>query len=252
MAAINQLDLAFVVDTTGSMGGLIAAAQKQMVGMIDTLSRAAQVDMQLGVVQYRDHPPQDQMVFEAFDLTRDLKTAKQYINSLRANGGGDEPEAVLAGLVAARTELSWRAHARRIAVLVGDAPPHGVGLRGDAFPHGCPSGETLHSTSARLEDKNIRLYAIGLTPAVTASFGQLSALTGGQYFSAGQGPEAIRQLEWLLTCEFGQLEFDQTVHDAWTNSANPSVEAIAERLAVPPARVAEAVSRLSQRDLLAL
>jgi hypothetical protein len=31
MPALNQLDLAFVVDTTGSMGGLISAAQKQMV-----------------------------------------------------------------------------------------------------------------------------------------------------------------------------------------------------------------------------
>ena len=34
---LNQLDLAFVVDTTGSMGTLIAAAQDQMIAMIDAL-----------------------------------------------------------------------------------------------------------------------------------------------------------------------------------------------------------------------
>jgi hypothetical protein len=33
--AINQLDLAFVVDTTGSMSGLIAAAQRQMNTMVN-------------------------------------------------------------------------------------------------------------------------------------------------------------------------------------------------------------------------
>jgi hypothetical protein len=208
--------------------------------------------MQLEVVQYRDHPPQDTMIFDAFDLTSDLKAAKKYIQSLHAAGGGDGPEAVLAGLVAARTELSWRAHARRIAVLVGDAPPHGVGAPGDSFRNGCPSGETVLSASARLEDKNIRLYAIGLTPAVASSFGQLSVLTGGQYFSVAQGPAGIRQLEHLLVSEFGQLDFDQNVHAAWLKNGAPSVEAIAEILAVPPARVAGAVTRLSQRDLLSI
>jgi hypothetical protein len=252
MNAINQLDLAFVVDTTGSMGHLLDAAQRQMIEMIDALRRAASVDMQLGVVQYRDHPPQDRMVYEAFDLTGDLAAAKKYIGRLRANGGGDECEAVFAGLVAAGNKLSWRVHARRIAVLVGDAPPHGVGARGDTFHSGCPSGETIHSASAQLEAKSIRLYAIGLTAVVADSFGKLSTLTGGQYFSAGQGPEAIRRLEQLLANEFGQLEFDQSVYSAWGKSDAPSVETIAELLAETPARVAGAVSRLSQRDLIAL
>ena len=31
---INAVDLAFVVDTTGSMGGLIQAAQNQMIAML--------------------------------------------------------------------------------------------------------------------------------------------------------------------------------------------------------------------------
>jgi hypothetical protein len=218
--------------------------------MIDTLSRAAKIDMQLGIVQYRDHPPEDQMIFDAFDLTSDLKAARKYIQSLHASGGGDACEAVFAGLVAARKELSWRANARRIAVLVGDAPPHGIGAPGDNFRKGCPSGETIQSTSAHLESKNIRLFAIGLTQAVADSFRQLSVLTGGRYFSAGKGPEAIKQLEQLLVGEFGQLEFDQNVYDAWETMPAPDVDAIAARLECTPARVAGAVTRLMQRDLL--
>ena len=67
---INAVDLAFVVDTTGSMGGLIAAAQNQMITMLEELTRAANINLWLGVVGYRDHPPQDKMVYSASDPTR--------------------------------------------------------------------------------------------------------------------------------------------------------------------------------------
>src|SRR5260221_45151 len=40
---INAVDLAFVVDTPGSMGGLIAAAQNQMIAMLEALARAANI-----------------------------------------------------------------------------------------------------------------------------------------------------------------------------------------------------------------
>lgn len=56
---LGALDLAFVVDTTGSMTGLIASAQQRMIAMIDALLRAAEVNLRLAVVEYRDHPPQD-------------------------------------------------------------------------------------------------------------------------------------------------------------------------------------------------
>jgi hypothetical protein len=252
MAQLNEFDLAFVVDTTGSMGGLIAAAQRQMTEMIDALASAAAVAMRLGIVEYRDHPPQDTLISKAYPFTADLRAAKKTLSGLKAHGGGDAPEAVFAGLVTAAGKLAWREHARRVAVLVGDAPPHGVGCRGDSFAGGCPSGETIHSTSAKLEDKNIRLYAIALTREVHDSFGQLSTLTGGRLFAAGQGNAAIEQLKKLLTDEFGQLDFDRQVHGQWTAAAEPSVELVAERLAVPPVRVAAAVSRLSCRNLLAV
>lgn len=176
MPALNELDFAFVIDTTGSMGLLIAAAQQQMIEIVDELSQAATVDMRLGTVEYRDHPPQDTVVYRAHEFTTDLAAARKTINSLRADGGGDAPEAVLAGLVAASQQLAWRPHARRIAILIGDAPPHGVGGAGDAFAGGCPSGETIHSTSAKLEVARVRLYALGLTRQVTESFSLLAGL----------------------------------------------------------------------------
>src|ERR687885_389277 len=92
---INGVDLAFVVDTTGSMSPLIGAAQRQLIELLDGLARAASVDLRLGVVEYRDHPPEDSMVYRVHPFTGDLERARGTIRKLRADGGGDTPEAVL-------------------------------------------------------------------------------------------------------------------------------------------------------------
>jgi Mg-chelatase subunit ChlD len=250
MAKINEFDLAFVVDTTGSMGGLIRVAQKQMVEMADALAASVDVDMQLGVVEYRDHPPQDRMVYRVHKLTSDLKKARKTINGLRADGGGDEPEAVFAGIVAACRELAWRRHARRMAVLVGDAPPHGVGCRGDAFSRGCPSGETIESVSAKAEEARVTLYALGLMPNCADSFERISRSTGGRFFRADRAGDAMTRMKEILAGEFGQLDFDRQVHEAWSAMTTPSVDEVAEQLDAPPPKVGSAVCRLQSRGFL--
>jgi hypothetical protein len=250
LTQINHLDLAFVVDTTGSMSGLIAAAQIQMIAMIEELAGAASVDMRLGVVEYRDHPPQDQLIARTHPLTGDLRQAQATIRGLSAAGGGDGPEAVLDGVLAACRELAWRLHARRIAVLVGDAPPHGVGAPGDRFPRGCPCGETIDSVTAAAEQARVTLYALGLTVAVADSFERLSRATGGAYFPAGQGNAAIAQIKAILVSEFGNLEFDRRVLAALLADRERSIADLAENLAVPRLAVVAAVSRLERRELL--
>jgi Mg-chelatase subunit ChlD len=250
VAAINEFDLAFVVDTTGSMGGLIETAQRQMVEMVDRLSAAIDANMQLGLVEYRDHPPQDQLIFRVYPLTNDLKRAKKVINRLQAQGGGDEPEAVLAGIVAACEQLAWRRHARRMAVLIGDAPPHGLGCRGDAFRQACPSGETLESTSAKAEEAGVTLYAVGLRPGCAESFARLAGLTGGRFFAAGDASAAMRDIRSALELEFGQLDFDRRVYQTWLECAEPNSDDVADQLKTTPPRVASAVCRLRSRGFL--
>ncbi len=247
---INEFDLAFIVDTTSSMSRLIGAAQRQMVDMIDALAKDSDIDMQLGVVEYRDHPPEDTMVYRVHALTGDLQKAKKTINRLRVRGGGDLAEAVFAGIVAACKELNWRNHSRRIAVLVGDAPPHGVGARGDAFPRGCPSGETIESVAATAEENSVTLYAIGLTRDVVDSFTAMSRLTGGQFYNADHGNTAIAHIREVLSREFGELALDCKVHAAWEGMDVPTIDSLAVRLNVTTPRVASSVSRLQSRGLL--
>src|SRR5579875_3045146 len=83
------------------MSRLIAAAQNQMVSMLRGLAQAADITLWLGVVEYRDHPPQDKMIYRVHAFTEDLQKAQKTIMGLSAAGGGDGPEAVLDGVVAA-------------------------------------------------------------------------------------------------------------------------------------------------------
>lgn len=247
---INAVDLAFVVDTTGSMGGLIAAAQGQMIKMLQELTKAADIRLQLGVVEYRDHPPQDQMVYRAYPFTKNMQEAQKAINGLTANGGGDAPEAVLDGVVAACKELAWRRSARRLLVLVGDAPPHGVGAGGDSFRNGCPCGETIASVTCLAEQKRVTIHALGLTPATRESFTEISYLTGGKFFSSQQGDQAIEHLASLLKMEFAELELDRRV--LALQSANPemTVEELATHLEVSRHAISTSFVRLVSRDLI--
>jgi len=250
MSEVNALDLAFVVDTTSSMGGLIHAAQQQMIAMVRELSQAAQVDIQIGVVEYRDHPPQDKMVYRVHGFTGDLQHAQKTISELTVQGGGDGPEAVLDGVLGACRELSWRPHARRIAVLVGDAPPHGVGFSGDAFPSGCPCGETIESVTATAEESRVTLYALALTAYAGDSFERLSRNTGGEFFRSGQGSAAIERLKAILVSEFGNLDFDRRVLDERRAHLEMSLDDLAARLESSRPAVSSALSRLGARGLL--
>lgn len=251
MSDINQFDLAFVIDTTGSMGGLIEGVQRRMIEIVESLAKAVDIDVRLAVVEYRDHPPQDTMIFRMHPFTGDFREVKEYVDSLHADGGGDGPEAVFAGIVAACQNLSWRPHARRMALLVGDAPPHGVGCPGDAFAQGCPSGETIESTSAKAEQTGVTVHALGLRRECFVSFERIARLTGGRFYQEGRGRDAMDEIQGILDSEFGQLSFDRQVHGAWEAMAVPAIEPIAEQLQTTPLKVASAVCRLQSRGLLA-
>lgn len=247
---INAVDLAFVVDTTGSMGNLIETAQKQMVAMLSELTQAADINLWLGVVEYRDHPPQDTMVYKVHAFTDNLAVAQKTIMRLQAQGGGDAPEAVLDGITAACHEMAWWKHSRRLIVLVGDAPPHGVGAQGDAFAQGCPCGETIASVTRLAEETRATIHALGLRPAVTSSFSEISALTGGKFFSVEQAEKAIEHLAALLKAEFADIELDRRVLALRRDSPELSIEELAERLEISRHAVSTSLVRLLSRDLI--
>lgn len=254
--ALNQVDLGFVVDTTGSMGSFIDAARTQMIAVINSLrdDMATPINLHVGVVEYRDHPPQEKsFVFRVHALIQASKKIQGVLNNLKPNGGGDAPEAVLDGLNAASEQLAWREHSHRIAILVGDAPPHGhfeYGKRGDNFPDGCPKGHTFDSITAQLEEKNIVLYSLGLTTAVNNSFTRLAHFTGGEYFPVKHGNDAISAIKGVLENEFKHLHFDQQVLATCKTIGEWNIDTLCDTLQCPRGRVSASVNRLGKRHLL--
>lgn len=123
--AAADLDVVFVLDTTGSMSGELGEVQDRIRQLATSMVAAREGErLRFGIVAYRDRG--DDYVTLPFDLTGDIAAAEVFLSSLRADGGGDGPEAVVAAVAAALWEMSWDRSegVERQVFLIGDAPPH--------------------------------------------------------------------------------------------------------------------------------
>lgn len=120
-----RVEVAFVLDTTGSMAGLIDGAKRKIwsiaTSIVETNPKA---EIRMALVIYRDRG--DDYVARSYDLTTDIQGLYGDLLQLRADGGGDWPESVNEALHAAVHKLHWSQDqaTRKIVFLVGDAPPH--------------------------------------------------------------------------------------------------------------------------------
>ncbi len=115
------LDLVLVIDTTESMQFVIAEVKRHAESLVRSIQRMVPTS-RIGIVAYRDHG--DEYVVKWSDLSFRTDKLTSFIGTLSAAGGGDWEEAVLAGVEAAITELSWRRKSKKIIVLIGGSPPH--------------------------------------------------------------------------------------------------------------------------------
>jgi len=120
----ENVDIAFVVDATGSMGDEINYLKAEMSDMIERMEKKySDINLRTASVFYRDIT--DSYLTLPSPFTDDAATTVNFIKAQSAGGGGDFPEAVEEGLDQAINKLEWRKDARsRILFLVLDAPPH--------------------------------------------------------------------------------------------------------------------------------
>jgi hypothetical protein len=119
------VEVAFVLDTTGSMGGLIEGAKRKIWSIATAIVDAnPDAEIRMGLVAYRDIG--DDYVTRTFPLTKDIQDLYANLLELKARGGGDWPESVNEALHVGVTKLDWTQGPEicRIMFLVGDAPPH--------------------------------------------------------------------------------------------------------------------------------
>jgi len=120
-----RVEVVFVLDTTGSMGGLIQAAKEKIWAIANSLATAKPAPkIKMGLVGYRDRG--DAYVTKRTELTDDLDAVYNVLMAFQAEGGGDTPESVNQGLHEAVTKIEWSAADKtyRVIFLVGDCPPH--------------------------------------------------------------------------------------------------------------------------------
>jgi hypothetical protein len=119
----RNLDLVLVLDTTGSMGDELAYLKSEIKSIAAAVAgRFPHVNQRYSLVVYRDRG--DAYVVRTFPFTSSVVEFKGQLSAQRAEGGGDNPEAMECGLEEA-AKLPWRtADTARVLFLVADAPPH--------------------------------------------------------------------------------------------------------------------------------
>jgi hypothetical protein len=94
-----------------------------------------------------------------------------FILTYICRGGGDEPEDLLSGLVAAR-RLDWRSHVR-LSVVITDAPAHGYAGAGDGDDY--PSGRCPDQTEGVYPSFAEAMSNLALTSGVDTLFCKVTA-----------------------------------------------------------------------------
>lgn len=133
-----RMEVVFVLDTTGSMSGMIAGAKQKIWAIANKLKSAQPTpEIRFGLVGYRDRG--DAYVTLNFGLTNDLDDVYVHLNGFAADGGGDEPESVNEALLRAVRDMQWSTDANvlRVVFLVGDAPPHMDYANDVRYPETC-------------------------------------------------------------------------------------------------------------------
>jgi hypothetical protein len=121
----DQVDLMFVVDTTGSMEDELNYLEAELKDVVRRVSdeHGNQLGMRVSANFYRDK--HDEYIVRPYPFTTDMNKVVDQFSKQKAEGGGDYPEAVDQALQDALYEHDWSKEARaRLLFLVLDAPPH--------------------------------------------------------------------------------------------------------------------------------
>jgi Mg-chelatase subunit ChlD len=178
--AIRDLDLVFVIDTTGSMRHELADMQANLIGVINILNRLSS-SLRIGVVAYKDRG--EIYVTRDFPLepmaSAHVKQILDFVRGLEASGGGDDPEPVDLALKVA-IDMPWRADAQGRIVVIGDA------LARDRQAALALATQFRNTTRQAELPRVISTIYAGDEPSSARFFEQMATAGGGEY-SINQG-----------------------------------------------------------------
>ncbi len=194
----SGLDVAIVIDTTGSMQRTIDQSRDALEEIVAMLSGIAP-KFRIGLVHYRDMGDMGGGARMLEALTPNVKKVKARLAKMRAGGGGDIPERVEKGLeIALGREMRWKRSANKVIILIGDAPPHpeaidvAVKLAKDAYENPMMRPQKGPTTGEKKKKATVPPFvtsAIAIGEPPEPSFRRIAEAGGGAFvrIEAGRG-----------------------------------------------------------------
>ncbi len=171
--ARTSLEVAFVLDTTGSMGDELRYLVAEIEAIAANITAGnPNVDARWGLVAYRDKG--DSYLVQGHPFQSSVPAFQSELAKLSAGGGGDTPEAPDAALKWAADALQWStgANVARIVFWVADAPHHEE------------NAQALVDAVRSLRGQDIRIYPIassGIDELTEYTMRASAQVTGGRY-----------------------------------------------------------------------
>ncbi len=134
-----NIDIVFCIDATGSMGGIIDKVKENAINFYSDLKaemgkKGKEIStLRAKVIVYRDYVAdknEAMLTTEFFNLPDEIEDFTETIRSIKAAGGGDEPEDGLEALAYA-IRSKWNKEGikkRHIIVVWSDASTHSLGF----------------------------------------------------------------------------------------------------------------------------
>src|SRR6478735_9660086 len=231
-----RIEVCFVLDTTGSMGGLIEGAKQKIWSIANEMISAQPTpELKLGLIGYRDRG--DEYVVKSFSLTDDIDAIYGHLREFQAGGGGDTPESVNEALAEAIHKMPWSSDSKvlKIIFLVGDAPPHMDYPNGPKYPDLC--------REAAKKDLIINTIQCGEMAETKPIWQEIAKLSEGSYVGISQsGNVAVistpmdKELSRLneqigaTLIPYGDSTLQAEVHAKFVAAKSAPVSAMADRL----------------------
>jgi Mg-chelatase subunit ChlD len=231
-----RIEVCFVLDTTGSMGGLLEGAKQKIWSIANEMISAQPIpELKLGLIGYRDRG--DDYVVKSFGLTDDIDAIYGHLREFQAGGGGDSPESVNEALAEAIHKMPWSSDKKvlKIVFLVGDAPPHMDYPNGPKYPDLC--------REAAKKDLIINTIQCGEMAETKPIWQEIAKLSEGSYVGISQSgnvavistpmdKELSRLNERIGTTliPYGDSTMQAEVHAKYAAAKSAPVAAMADRL----------------------
>lgn len=171
---VGVLDLVFVIDTTGSMGGEVNVVKNSIRDYANRLANS-NIPYYIALVEYAyDTVNTGKYHYYNIDLdfSNDIDEILDGISNLYLKNGGDEP--AYSALINGFDDLHWGEDSVRRAILIGDETPWNEPTSTTGFRY--------DDAVSSLTEREVVLYSVATGGSSLSTFENLAAATGGSYY----------------------------------------------------------------------